>query len=104
MQIIKRLWGNNPMKENQIESLETVDSNKRYIQIMEVMGDKELNFREIAEEMYKKGYTPTPELLYSQPRVTEMVQKGMLEPTGKVRSNVSGKMVTVFKVRDNGSI
>ena len=66
---------------------------------MEVMEDKELTFRDVAEEMYKKGYTPTTELLYSQPRVSEMVKIGLLEPVGKTRSNVSGKIVTVFKLR-----
>ena len=99
MEIFKRLWGSNPMIENQLESLEKVDLNKRYKQILEVMGKKKLTFREIAEEMYKKGYTPSIETTYSQPRVSELVRKGLIEPVGKTKSNVSGKMVTVFKVR-----
>lgn len=97
--IIKRLWGTSPMIENQIDSLEKVDLRKRYNQILEVMGKKKLNFREIAMEMYKKGYTPSPETTYSQPRVTELVRLGIIEPIGKEKSNVSGKLVTVFKVR-----
>ena len=97
--IFKRLWGTNPMKENQIDSLEKVDLNKRYKQILEVMGNKKLTFREIAQEMYKRGYTPSIETTYSQPRVTELVQKGLIEPIGKTKSEVSGKLVTVFKVR-----
>lgn len=97
--IIKRLWGTNPMKENQVDSLGKVDLRKRYSQIIEVMGNKKLNFREIANEMYKKGYTPSPETTYSQPRVTELVRLGVIEPIGKAKSSVSGKLVTVFKVR-----
>ena len=93
-----RFWGSYPMKENRRESNEKVDRNKRYTQIIECMNDRPMTFREIAEEMYERGYTPTPELLYSQPRVTELVRKGQIEPVGKTKSKQTGKTVTVFKV------
>ena len=51
--------------------------------------------------MYERGYTISPETTYSQPRVTELVQKGEIEPIGKVKSEVTGKFVTVFQLREN---
>lgn len=93
-----RLWGTNPLKENQIESNEKIDRARRYKQIMECLDGKELTFREIAEEMYRRGFTPTNELLYSQPRVSELVRKGRIEPIGKKKCIETNKMVSVFKV------
>lgn len=100
----ERIPGTNPVIENQIISNQSVSRNKRYAQIKEVLKGKELTFREIAEEMYQKGYTPSSETTYSQPRVTELVQKGYIEPIGTTKSPITGKTVTVFalrKVSDN---
>ena len=96
----ERSYGTNPLIENRREANETIDRNKRYKQILECMQDKKMTFRDIAFEMYEKGFTPSPETTFSQPRVTEMVRKGMIEPVGKVKSNFTGKMVTVFCVRN----
>jgi hypothetical protein len=93
-------YGSNPMLENRREANETVSRNKRYFQILEVLKGKEMTFRDIAFAMYEKGYTPSPETTFSQPRVTELVRKGMIEPVGKVKSNFTGKKVTVFGVRN----
>lgn len=92
--------GENPMLENQLIANESIDRNKRYIQIKEVLKDKKMTFREIAKAMYEKGYTISPETTYSQPRVTELVQKGEIEPIGKVKSDITGKTVTVFRLRE----
>ena len=93
--------GENPMLENRSLANESIDRQKRYIQIKEILKDKQLTFREIAQAMYDKGYTLSPETTYSQPRVTELVQKGEVEPIGKVKSEVTGKTVTVFRLRTN---
>lgn len=94
-------YGENPMVENRREANETVNREKRYAQIKEVLRGKKLTFREIAKDMFEKGYTISPETTYSQPRVTELVQKGEIEPIGKVKSDVTGKTVTVFQLKDN---
>lgn len=93
--------GENPMLENRSLANESIDRQKRYIQIKEILKDKQLTFREIAQAMYDKGYTLSPETTYSQPRVTELVQKGEVEPIGKVKSEITGKTVTVFRLRTN---
>lgn len=95
-----RRYGTNPMKENQLEANESIDRQKRYRQILEVLEGKEMTFRDIAYAMYEKGYTPSPETTFSQPRVTELVQQGKIEPLGKVVSNFTGKKVSVFGVRN----
>lgn len=94
-----RRYGTNPMKENQLEANESIDRNKRYMQILEILEGKEMTFRDIAYAMYEKGYTPSPETTFSQPRVTELVRMGKIEPLGKVVSNFTGKKVSVFGVR-----
>lgn len=91
--------GENPMLENRGLANESVNREKRYSQIKEILKGKQLTFREIAVEMFKRGYTISPETTFSQPRVTEMVQRGEVEPIGKVKSEMTGKTVTVFQLR-----
>ena len=93
-------FGENPMLENQILANETIDRQKRYMQIKEVLKGNKMTFREIAKAMYEAGYTISPETTYSQPRVTELVRKGEIEPIGKTKSEITGKTVTVFQLRE----
>ena len=44
-----RRFGENPMLENRREANETVNREKRYAQIKEVLKEKKLTFREIAK-------------------------------------------------------
>lgn len=92
--------GVNPMLENRALANESIDRNKRYAQVKEVLKGKKMTFREIAQAMYEKGYTLSPETTYSQPRVSELVQKGEIEPVGRVKSEITGKSVSVFQLRE----
>ena len=88
--------------ETRRESLESVDKNKRYQQILEIMGklDKPLTAKEIAVEMYKRGYAYTDERNISAPRLTELLKKGVIDCSKtKVRCSYSGKMVSQFVLR-----
>lgn len=96
----ERRYGTNPLKENRYEANKTVNRAKRYEQILEVLQGHQMTFRDIANAMYERGYTPSPETTYSQPRVTELVERGMIEPVGKVKSRITGKNVTIFEVRN----
>lgn len=96
----ERRYGTNPMRENQLEANASINRQKRYEQILEVLEGKEMTFRDIAYAMYEKGYTPSPETTFSQPRVTELVRQGKIEPLGKIKSDYTHKMVTVFGVRN----
>lgn len=76
-----------------------VDKHLRYSQILECLGDREMTAKEIAQEMYMRGYIPTNERNFTSPRITEMLRDGRIEPVGKKKCDWTGKTVTVFKRR-----
>lgn len=92
--------GQNPMLETQKLANESVDKQKRYMQIKEILKDKKMTAKEIAVEMANKGYVPFSERNFTSPRLTEMCQKGEVEPAGKKKCEYTGKLVTVFKLRE----
>lgn len=91
-----------PTFETRRASYESVDKAKRYRQIIEIMQemDKPLTAKEIAVEMKKRGYSSTDERNVSAPRITELLEKGILDCSKtKVRCKYSGKMVSQFVLR-----
>ena len=96
----RTLWGI-PTLETRYESNEKVDRHKRYTQIIEILknGGK-MTAKQIAVEMYNKGYIPTTERNFSAPRVTELMQKGIVEQIGKQKCEYTGKTVAVFCLRE----
>lgn len=85
--------------ETRKESELTVDKSKRYMQILEVLGDKEMTAKEIANEMYMRAMIPTNERNYTAPRLTELSINGVVEPIGKKKCLWTNKMVAVYKRR-----
>ena len=75
----------------------SVDKNKRYKQILEILGDNEMTAKEIAVEMYNRGYTPSTERNFSQPRLNELMNKRIVEPIGKKKCKYTGRTVAVYK-------
>lgn len=76
-----------------------VDKRKRYAQIMGILSGRELTAKEIAEEMFQRGFTPTGERNFAAPRLTEMSRLGMVEPIGKKKCAWTGKTVAVYAER-----
>ncbi len=99
-EIIKRRYGEYPPLDTRGEANETVDRERRYKQILEVLEGKQLTAKEIAVEMQRKGYTPTSERNFTAPRLTELSQRGVVEPIGKKRCQYTGKTVAVYKIRE----
>lgn len=96
-----------PTFETRRESYETVDKQKRYRQIIEIMQDmdKPMTAKEIAVEMKKRGYSLTDERNVSAPRITELLEKGILDCSKiKVRCKYSGKMVSQFVLRSEKDV
>lgn len=93
------LPGQNVPLENKVQANEEVDKQKRYSQILEVLGNKELTAKEIAEGMRKAGYIPTNERNFVSPRATELLKTGILEIIGKRKCKWTGKTVSVFRRR-----
>ena len=88
--------------ETRGESNETVDRQDRYRQITECLTEANgtpLTAKEIAVMMYKKGWIPTSERNFTAPRLTEMSDKGVVEPVRKKKCQFTGKTVAVYSLR-----
>lgn len=97
--MIERKAGEITTFDTRAEAHEKVDKQKRYKQILEVLGDKELTAKEIAVDMWQRGMIPTAERNFTAPRLTELSYKGLVEHVGKKRCSWTGKTVTVFRKR-----
>ena len=98
-EIIERKPGEYTPFDTRAESNETVDRETRYRQILEVLKDHRLTAKQIAYALYLKHLVPTPERNFTAPRLTELTQKGKVEPIGKTQCEWTGKTVTVYAVR-----
>lgn len=85
--------------ENRRESYDSLDKQKRYIQILEVLGKNKMTAKEIAVEMFKRGMIPNSERNFTAPRLTELSYEGIVEPIGKKKCEYTGKTVSVFQLR-----
>lgn len=83
--------------ETRHEAYEQVDKQRRYNEILEVLGDNEMTAKEISNEMYMRGLIPTNERNFTSPRLTELSIKGVVEPIGKKKCMWTNKMVSVYR-------
>ena len=100
--IKERLPGTIPTFETRAEANESVDREKRYAQITEILGegqDIRLTAKQLAVIMCRRGLIPNEERNFTAPRLTELSQKGIVEPCGKTRCIYTGKTVTVYRLR-----
>lgn len=83
-------------------SNEEVPRKVRYSQIIEILKNSPfpMTAKEIAIKMFGKGLIPTDERNFTAPRLTELSQKGIVEPVDKVYCNYSGKLVSRYKLRN----
>lgn len=95
----RRSYGENPTIETRHESHEKVDKKKRYRQIIDILDGKELTAKEVAVEMFRRGYIPTTERNFASPRLTELTEQGVVEPVGKKICKWTGKKVAVYALR-----
>lgn len=88
-------------RETRYEAFKSVDRQKRYQQILSILKVKPMTAKEIAVAMYLAGEIPTDERNFTSPRLTEMRDKGWVETCGKRMCEFSGKMVTVYRVKES---
>lgn len=69
----------------------------RYKQILDILDDKEMTAKEIAVEMYRRGYADTMDRNNSAPRLTELMHKMVVEAIGKKTCQYTGKTVAVYR-------
>ena len=99
-----RQYGESTTLETRHDSNETVNRDKRYRQIIEILAKADnklgMSAKQIAVEMQKRGYVPTNERNVSAPRLTELCRKGIVEPIGKDICAYTGKKVTYYALRE----
>jgi hypothetical protein len=97
----KRQPGEYTTYDTRGDSYELVDKQKRYKQILEILGehDEGLTAKETAVYMMRKKYIPTSERNFTAPRLTELMDMGIVEPIGKKICKYSHKKVAVYAIR-----
>lgn len=81
-------------KECRNESWLMTEPQKRKRLILSAMGNQELTARMVAIRVN------APDMNYVRPRMTEMVQDGILEVVGKAYDKVTERNVSVYKVKE----
>ena len=100
---IKQLLpGSMPTLETRAEANESVDREKRYQQIIEILTEHPngRTAKEIAVSMFAKKYTPSSERNFAAPRLTELCKRGIVEPCGKKKCIYTGKTVAAYRLRE----
>ena len=73
---------------------------KRYAQIKEILKGREMTAKEIAVELFKRGYTDSDDRNYSQPRLTALVSMKEVSIVGKKICQYTNKNVAVYKLNE----
>ena len=70
----------------------------RHKQILEILKNKEMTTREIAQELYKKHYTNTADVNNARPRITELESLGFVTTEKTKKCSVTNKEVAVYRL------
>ena len=70
---------------------------ERHKQILEILKNKEMTTREIAQELYKKHYTNTEDVNNARPRVTELESLGFVTADKTKKCDITNKEVAVYR-------
>lgn len=74
---------------------------RRYKQVVECLREKgDLTAKECAVALYQKGYVQTIDRNEAAPRLSELEEIGVVEAKGKKPCSFTGKMVTIYTLRD----
>lgn len=78
-------------QETRFESFMRCEPNKRCRMILDALGDKEMTARQIARALgfYERNATA--------PRLSEMVDKGMVEVAGKAYDSLTKRYVSTYR-------
>lgn len=81
------------------EANEKVDKKARENQVLEILSDgQERTARQVAYEMWQRGFTNTVERNNASPRLTSLLEDRKVVVVGKEIDKVTGKKVAIFKI------
>lgn len=69
----------------------------RHKQILEILKNKKMTTREIAEELYNRHYTNTADVNNARPRITELESLGFVIADKTKKCSVTNKEVAVYR-------
>ena len=70
---------------------------ERHKHVLEILQDKEMTTREIAQELYKRHYTNTADVNNARPRITELETLGFVTTDKTKKCSVTNKEVAVYR-------
>lgn len=88
-------------KETRNDSYEAIkhDSATRRLVILEILKINDgMTAKEVAEELYRRGITPSDVHNYAAPRLTELYNEGKIEITGKKLCPHTLRNVAVWEI------
>lgn len=97
----KRRAGEITTLECRADANEEIDEALRRGQVKSILREGgEMSAKEIAVEMYRRGYVGSDDRNFASPRLNEMCKNGDVEQLGKKKCEYSGRNVTVFALRE----
>jgi len=69
---------------------------RQYDVMLELYETPGVTANELALKMYKKGYFPRPERNFVHPRLTELMQAGLIRVAGKRKCSVTGRNCAIY--------
>lgn len=91
----------NICEETRREANKKVNKKARENQILEILSDgKERIARQVAYEMWQRGFTNTAERNNASPRLTSLLEQRKVIVVGKVLDKITGKKVAVYKIAE----
>lgn len=91
------------MRETRQLSFEDIKPQKRtkYMQILEILGERKMTAREIEKEMNRRGYSKYFDMNHVRPRLTELVKEyGKLVECGVKEDSLTKKRVAIYKKKE----
>lgn len=86
-------------EETRRESHEQVDKETLHEHIIEMLqGDVKLSARELAVLMYSRGLVAYPQRQAVAPRLTELVQCGIIKADGKIYDSATKRHVAAYRL------
>lgn len=85
-------------KGTRIMSYKQTDKQPMRQHVLDTLGNSALTAREIAVDMHQRGLLPYPARAIIQPRITELVEAGVIMAIGTKLDEETERKVAVYKV------